>query len=109
MTDLNRGGAYTWFRVWMPYQYVKLHKEPGHTYLPVNRNYEPLGSATGQWTKWDDFAYQAVRFARHPHTFKDVWINNRLYLYDDGLKISEYFKRLEKLMRYQAKSPYDCS
>lgn len=93
-----------WFRVWMPYQFVKLRKEPGHTFLPVNRLYEPLGSSTNAWTIWDDFAHQAVRFSRDPHTFRDVWFNNRLYLYDDGLVFSEYFKRLEKLMSYRMRA-----
>ncbi len=101
----DRIGGYSWFRVWMPYAFVKLSKEPGHTFLPLNRLYHPLGISIKEWTEWDDFAHQAVRFVRNPHSFKNVWINENLYLYDDGLGIQAYFKRLEKLMSYQMRNP----
>jgi hypothetical protein len=90
-----------WFRFCLPYQFVKV--ELGgrkHTYLPLNRNYKPLGVLGRAHIKYEDYAPQAVVFGSDPHTFKGVWSDPKgLYLYDDNTRSRvDYFERLEKLL-----------
>jgi hypothetical protein len=96
-----------WFKFWMPYLFQALDV-PGakHVYLPLNRNYKPLGYTSREWVKYENYASQAVRFKRDPSSFIDVWrqpkdydIADRLWLYNDGVESRvDYFERLEKLM-----------
>lgn len=93
-------GMDQWFRIWLPYQFVQLempkHK---HVYLPVNRNYKPLGVVSEEFVDYDDFLDQAVIFRSDPHEFVGVWNNpDGLYLYDDGPESRrDYFVRLGRL------------
>jgi hypothetical protein len=75
----------------------KTHK---HLYLPLNRNYKPLGYTASAWVEYKDYKNQAVIFRSAPQKFKDVWHDTEgLYLYDDGLQSREsYFARLEALL-----------
>ena len=103
---LNTMGGRPWFRVWMPYTYIKLKHLPGHTYLPINRLYNPLGNATKGWSDWGKADHQAVRFTRDPHAFKGVWTNPELlYLYMDGTDVADYFERFKKLMSHGVRWP----
>ena len=94
-----------WFRYWMPYQLAKLessrHK---HIYLPVNRNYKPLGYVGDNWVDYARHENSAIVFRADPHTFKDVWRNAEyLVLYDDSIDSRrDYFDRLGRLLSHAA-------
>lgn len=94
-----------WFRVWMPYQFIPMDvSDAKHVYLPLNRNYKPLGYGTPRqtqpWVDYKDYLHQAVVFERDPHGFKGVWEDAEgLYLYNDNSDTqATYFARIEKLM-----------
>lgn len=94
-----------WFRVWMPYQFIQMEvPDAKHVYLPLNRNYKPLGYGTPRqttpWVDYSDYLHQAVVFERDPHGFQGIWEEpERLYLYSDNSGTQKtYFTRLEKLM-----------
>ena len=90
-----------WFRFWLPYQFVKLELETRkHVYLPLNRNYKPLGYLGKDFLKYEDYASQAVVFGSDPSGFKGVWHDPAgLYLYDDNPRSRrDYFERLDKLL-----------
>ena len=95
LTDLDQ-----WFRYWMPYTYEKIEVPKfRHVYLPLNRNYKPLGILSGDWVDYEDYLHQAVRFSSDPHTFDGVWYSpETLHLYEDATKSRiDYFARLERL------------
>ena len=90
-----------WFRIWMPYQFVHLRSRRfKHLYLPVNRNYKPLGHIGREWVDYREYASQAVIFRSDPHHLEGVWANpERLYLYNDSVGSRlDYFARYERLM-----------
>ncbi|WP_156464243.1 hypothetical protein [Afipia sp. Root123D2] len=97
-------GPDQWFRYWLPYQFVKIDGPRKHTYLPVNRNYKPLGVVSKEWADYHKFHDQAVVFAKNPAEFKGIWYNeDGLYLYSDDPKTRlDYFERLQKLLSYSA-------
>ncbi len=89
------------FRFWFPYAFVPLkHARFKYVYLPVNRNYKPLGHRNRDWVVYDDYLHShGVRFSSDPSTFKDIWStkgdNGILYLYDDApASRLDYFERL---------------
>ena len=98
-----------WGRVWLPYTLAKLAL-PGHVYLPVNRDYKPLGMVTHDalgrrifgtevWVDYEPHANKSMVFARNPHCISGVFINENLYLYSYNDKsMDSYFSRLEKLL-----------
>lgn len=95
-----------WFRFWMPYCLTPL-KRP-RQYLPLNRNYKPLGVLSKDWVDYEPFAdTHGVVFSRDPATFRDVWVDDPtqgLFLYDDGpLSRRDYFERLGRLMVHAAR------
>jgi hypothetical protein len=103
------GMAYgpTFFKVWMPYL-LKRVEYPGrkHAFLPLNRDYAPLGMPRGGGLDYATMMpTHGVFFARDPALLKDVWWNPRgdmLWLYDDSTASRlTYFARLEKLMSRQ--------
>jgi hypothetical protein len=110
MARLKRPSDQFWFRVWMPYQFVRVRRSsPRHIYLPVNRNYVPLGVGTpvGQqdWVDYEAASSHWVEFAEDPHTFQAVW-NEPEHLYlcgDDPQSQATYFARLALLMQHQMK------
>lgn len=95
-----------WFRHNMPYHFKKLDL-PGHVYLPLNRDYLPLGMQKTNpqpILRYEDFADKAVKFARDPSSFEGVWGQSPLFLYHDGMNFrGDYFERLEKLFGRSAK------
>jgi hypothetical protein len=103
----NLTGFDRWFRYWMPYQFVPLKIEGRkHVYLPLNRDYKPLGvTARDDFVNYDDFKHQAVVFAKDPHGFEDVWTNAEgLYLYKDNPRSRvDYFVRLDRLLSRSVK------
>ena len=93
----------SWFRYWMPYTFEKLeHPELTHVYLPLNRNYKPLGITSKDWVEYEEFIDQAVAFNRDPSKLKGVWLDTQgLYLYEDSLDSrKDYFERLGKLFSH---------
>lgn len=96
-----------WQRYWLPYHFEPMpHPRYKHVYLPLNRQYKPLGIIPA-WphVNYEDYSQQFIRFHRDPHTFKDVWLldpRGHLFLYDDGEKSrSTYFARLDRLCRHK--------
>lgn len=91
-----------WFRYWMPYHFVHLEdSRRRHVYLPVNRNYKPLGTTARTRVDYQDFLSQAMLFSADPATFDNVWMqrDDGLWLYDDNPRSRvDYFARLERLM-----------
>ena len=88
-----------WFRFWMPYTFHPLDAKK-RVYLPLNRNYKPLGYTSKVMVDYEDYRPQAVIFGADPHTVKDVWTSGQgLYLYNDGPSSrTDYFERFERLM-----------
>lgn len=94
------------FRFWMPYVFQRInHAGAKHAFLPLNRNYKPLGQLDKKHADYDALAEShGVSFARDPLTFTGIWTNSRpddglFWLYDDRpASRTDYFERLEKLM-----------
>jgi len=95
-----------WFRYWLPYSFFKLETaNRDHVYLPVNRNYKPLGVTSDEWVDYENFTKQAVVFSADPHTFENVWVDQEpLYLYGEAISSRvDYFQRLERLLSSSVK------
>ncbi len=92
-----------WFRFHMPYQIVKI--EP-RLYLPINRNYDPVGVTIDGHSVWKDYADQAMRLTvPFERLVGKVFINDRGYMYnDDPDSRIDYFERLAILMAH-ARAP----
>ncbi len=100
--------SWAWFRIWMPYQYQYIeHGKIKHLYLPLNRNYKPLGVYSDARVEYEDYAKQGVIFSRDPHTFKGIWSSpNGLYLYTDNPEtLTDYFDRFNKLLLHHITIP----
>jgi hypothetical protein len=85
----------------MPYQFVKVEsRRHRHLYLPLNRNYKPLGQISAEHVRHEDYTAQAVIFQSDPHRIRNVWTDpEQLYLYNDAPSSrSDYFARYEKLL-----------
>jgi hypothetical protein len=69
-------------------------------YLPLNRDYKPLGLKTKDCVDYQDYIEQAVVFPDDPHAFENVWHRSEsLHLYgDDPESRLDYFDRLERLL-----------
>ena len=94
-----------WFSCWMPYCFMKVDVSGRrHVYLPVNREYKPLGITSSDWVDYEDYLSQAVVFSSNPQSFEGIWHEqdddgDALYLYaPDGPSRVDYFARLERLM-----------
>jgi len=91
----------------MPYLLQKV-EHPGikWAYLPLNRNYKPLGQMTSERVDYAGYmTTHGVRFARDPALIKAVWVDapsagaEMLWLYSDGpTSRLDYFARFERLM-----------
>lgn len=106
-----------WFRAAMPYCFRRMRcvvqgQVLPHVWLPLNRDYKPLGVTTSRHTDYADYIGQAISFARDPSKFKNVWWNNdtavsevSCFLYSD-LESSrdDYFDRLNRLMEHSHKT-----
>jgi hypothetical protein len=90
----------------MPYTFSKMEVTMAkHVYLPLNRNYKPLGLTTREWVQHEPYLHQAVVFSSDPHDIQGVWWTKvmpskpLLTLYnDDPESRFDYFSRLERLM-----------
>lgn len=90
-----------WFRRWMPYTFQKLeHPTRAHCYLPLNRDYKPLGAHTQEHVDYSLFLNShAILFSSEPSEIKGVWAGEGLYLYsNDPQSRVDYFDRFQTLM-----------
>ena len=98
LAELTQGGH--WFRFWLPYKFEKLESpKRKHVYLPLNRNYKPLGITSRDHVDYAAYMHQAVVFASDPTKFTGVWHDPKgLWLYDDTSNSRvDYFERLSRL------------
>ena len=92
------------FRFFMPYVFQRLEGCGTNVFLPLNRDYKPLGQTTREHVDYDDFVTGAAKFARDPMTLKELWTRadpelGLMWLYDDDpASRVDYFRRLEALM-----------
>ena len=93
------------FRFFMPYVFQELGEAGPNVWLPLNRNYKPLGFMKTEWVDYHDFTRtHAVKFFRNPRQFADIWDTtteapDKLWLYSDAPSTrTSYFERLEKLL-----------
>lgn len=95
------------FRFWLPYLFQRIdHPSHAHVFLPLNRNYKPLGVTSSEWVEYDNYTLShGVFFARDPSTFSGIWHgtvkegDSQLWLYNDGpASRLDYFVRFEQLM-----------
>jgi hypothetical protein len=109
MLTKKEGGRLTetnsWFRYHMPYTFTWIKSKYKHTYLPLNRNYKPLGYMDARLVDYNDYIDQAIVFTRDPIEITFVWHNrDGMYLYSDSYESRrDYFERLERLFSYSAK------
>jgi hypothetical protein len=93
------------FRYFLPYCYRKIEGVKGHVYIPLNRNYLPLGvigmkdvGPEGFDDTYSGFKSHWITFKKDPLEFQDVWAEQPLYLYRNKDDHPTYFARLERLM-----------
>lgn len=92
-------------RYFLPYC---LQRIKGNVYLPLNRNYKPIGVTTKEWVEYENYQHLYVRFSRCPSKMTIEWhyaIKNKngtidkLFFYGDGLDSREmYFEKYLAVM-----------
>ena len=90
----------------MPYCFKKLEVEGrNYVYLPLNRDYKPLGITSKEDVDYDAYLSQAVMFSVDPHTFDGIWFHKEtLHLYEDVASSRvDYFERLERLLSQEVR------
>ncbi len=94
-------------KIWMPYVFQNIDVAGVKwAYLPLNRNYKPLGYTSSARVDYQDYAIShGVRFSRDPAGFSMIWVHidddagGRLWLYTDGATSrTDYYRRFERLM-----------
>ncbi len=105
LTAGTRFGYHPFFKHWMPYLFQRVgHPKRKHVFLPLGRDYKPLGHLGGGTVDYEQAALtHGVAFSRDPASFKDVWwiadSAGRFWLYDDSAASRfDYFERLERLL-----------
>ena len=96
-------GMYSWFRFNMIYCLKRLDTPSSQfVYLPLNRQYNPLGVRSNEDVDYNDYLEQAMVFETDPSTFKGIWYKETapLFLYNDNplSRGPDYFVRLGKLL-----------
>lgn len=97
-------------RIALPYCFVKLNA-PGHLWLPLNRDYKPLGFSRDVRVDYSEYAKHAIRFARDPDTFTDTWVAEdasgdlpKKWIHKLPQSYEDYFARLAIICK-RAKRP----
>lgn len=95
-------------RYFLPYCIHKISSRKGHVYLPLNREYKPIGVVSKERVDYEAFPHLFVRFARCPSKIKIDWqykiignggVIEKLYFYNDGLKSrGDYFEKYTTVM-----------
>lgn len=95
-------------RYFLPYCIHKISSHKGHVYLPLNREYKPIGVVSKERVDYEAFSHLFIRFSRCPSKIKIDWqykiVNNdgvieKLYFYNDSLKSrSNYFEKYTAVM-----------
>ena len=85
----------------LPYCFIKLEVPRHQVWLPLGRNYKPIGLRDRVWVDYDDYVEQAIEFKRNPGLLKgDIWHkpeqqDHMLWLCNDAeMTPQEYFRRL---------------
>lgn len=88
-----------WTKRWMPYQFMGVKVGKTTAYLPVNRDYKPLGLAGMHFGDYSQYEHQAVTFGGDPYKFEGIWCDaKKLTLYGETAKTrADYFIRLGRL------------
>ena len=94
------------FRKTFPYCLTKLDDNRfANVWLPLNRNYKPLGILGSAFVDYKLHIGAALIFYSDPHNFAGVWEKTHstfLYLYNDGTDLSAmYFPRLQNLLLHK--------
>lgn len=87
-----------WFRLHMPYHFVPLGD---NLFLPVNREYKPLGLSRTQlsWAVYQEYSHQAMLFKQDIAELEGIWWKQPLWLYNDAAdSFKDYEVRLGKLL-----------
>jgi hypothetical protein len=92
----------------LPYCFQKMSNFGKNVYLPLNRDYKPIGVISSDYVYYDEYRHLFVRFSSCPSKIKGVWHevskdrNDEIYafyLYSDKLSSrEEYYARLAKVM-----------
>lgn len=107
-----------WFRINMPYLIERIGDD-GKLWLPLNREYKPLGRPRSEFVRYEDEIANAMVFRRDPRKFDGIFINHdprapkdlardRMWLYSDSpASRQDYFARLGRLLSYDVRVPED--
>jgi len=92
-------------RYFLPYC---LHRIKGNIYLPLNRNYKPIGVTTKEWVNYENYQHLYVKFSRCPSKIKIEWhyvikneagVIDKLFFYGDRLDSrAMYFEKYLSVM-----------
>jgi hypothetical protein len=94
-----------WARFWLPYAFIKMPSDTGfrHVYLPLNRNYKPLGQLENEYVNYENFVNSFIFFKTDPKKLRGIWTGSNpsfLHLYNDGRPDTwaDYYVRLAALL-----------
>jgi hypothetical protein len=106
-TNFQTDMDFEWFRVSMPYYMAQLETDDGYLFLPVNREYKPLGVVADAFVDYDAHRDRALRFKSNPLNDETLWCSTHRsdlgYLYDDR-SIDTYLERLSRLVALSTNS-----
>src|SRR4051812_15007684 len=103
----------TFARKWLPYCFAPMeHPERGkYIYLPLNRDYKPLGQDREKHYDYEDFSDNFVRFRQDPRMIPGapwtaIHLDGWMWLYDDGPESRiDYGKRLQSVISRCTEAP----
>lgn len=63
-------------RLWLPYCFRKMeHDKHKYVFLPLNREYKPIGLPYDPWINYENYARNMVVLTRNPEKLEGIWIN----------------------------------
>jgi len=103
LTDKPSPGHDPYFRIFMPYLFQQVeYLGIKNVYLPLNRDYHPIGVRSGFADYADYIETHAVHLPRDASSYPDIWFSARgrsFWLYDDSSASRiDYFDRLQRLL-----------
>jgi len=106
-----RGGLDEMSQLFLPYLWVQVSANSPYIWMPINREYAPLGYGQVSWADYHKHLDKAVIFSRNIVYVKDMWEQiywpedntDRIscYMYKGRLgkkTFPDYFERLARLM-----------
>ena len=92
-------------RYFLPYC---LQRIKGNIYLPLNRDYKPIGCTSKEWVDYENYQHLYVKFSRCPNKMPIEWhytirskdgTIDKLFFYGDKLDSREmYFEKYLSVM-----------